>query len=130
VDVRAHAAEGHMEIEVIDTGRGISAEFMPRMFERFGRADRGATNGSDRGLGLGLAIARELVELHGGTLTAASAGLDKGATFIVTLPYLTARGHATGRRTTGHRDTGRHAAGRGTAPTAVPRNQGSSTRRW
>jgi signal transduction histidine kinase len=135
VEVRAHAAEGHVEIEVIDTGRGISAEFMPRMFERFGRADRGATNGSDRGLGLGLAIARELVELHGGTLTAASPGLNKGATFIVTLPYLSARGHATdrrdiGRRDTGHRDAGGHAIGRDTAPTAVSRNRDSSTRRW
>jgi signal transduction histidine kinase len=86
VDVRAHAAEGHAEIEVTDTGRGISAEFLPHMFERFGRADNGTTS-PDRGLGLGLAIARELVELHGGALTAASAGLNEGATFVVTLPY-------------------------------------------
>jgi signal transduction histidine kinase len=135
VEVRAHAAEGHVEIEVIDTGRGISAEFMPRMFERFGRADRGATNGSDRGLGLGLAIARELVELHGGTLTASSPGLKKGTTFIVTLPYLTAHGHTIGHRDmgrgdTGRRDAGGHAIGRNKTPTAAARDRDSSTRRW
>jgi two-component system, sensor histidine kinase len=76
---------GSAEVEVTDTGRGISPEFLPRMFDRFRRADRG-TNGVDRGLGLGLAIARQLVELHGGTLTAASRGLNQGATFMVTLP--------------------------------------------
>jgi signal transduction histidine kinase len=91
VDVRAHAADGHAEIEVTDTGRGISPEFLPHMFERFGRAQRGIIANVDRGLGLGLAIARELVELHGGALTAASAGLNQGATFLVTLPYLSAR---------------------------------------
>jgi signal transduction histidine kinase len=88
VDVRAHAAEGHAEIEVIDDGRGISADFMPHMFERFGRADAAITS-PDRGLGLGLALARELAELHGGTLTAASAGVNQGATFVLTLPCQT-----------------------------------------
>ena len=118
VDVRAHASEGHAEIEVTDTGRGISPEFLPHMFERFGRVDNGTTS-PDRGLGLGLAIARELVELHGGTLTAASAGLNQGATFVVTLPYQTARGRSASRST-----------GRTTASTTVSRNRGSSTRLW
>lgn len=122
VDVRAHAAEGHVEIEVTDTGRGISADFLPHMFERFGRADTGPTS-PDRGLGLGLAIARELVELHGGTLTAASAGVDQGATFAITLPYSSARGHAAAPAP-GHTPT------RTSVSTAVSRNGGVSTRRW
>jgi signal transduction histidine kinase len=118
VDLRAHAAEGYAEIDVADTGRGISPDFLPHMFERFGRADNGTTS-PDRGLGLGLALARELVELHGGTLTAASAGLNQGASFAVTLPCFTARGHA---RT--------DATGRTTAPTVVSRKRDSSTRLW
>ena len=85
VTVRARIADSGAEVEVTDTGRGISAEFLPRMFDRFRRADR-SSSGVDRGLGLGLAIARQLVELHGGTLTAASPGLNQGATFVVTLP--------------------------------------------
>jgi signal transduction histidine kinase len=90
VSVRAHNADGRVEIAVIDTGRGISPEFLAHMFERFHRADRGTTS-VVRGLGLGLAIASQLMELHGGALTAASPGLNRGATFVVTLPYLSAR---------------------------------------
>jgi signal transduction histidine kinase len=90
VDVRARAAEGRAVIDVTDTGRGISPELMPHMFERFGRGDTGTTS-LDRGLGLGLAIARELVELHAGELTAASGGVNQGATFVVTLPLLIVR---------------------------------------
>jgi signal transduction histidine kinase len=92
VEVRAHARDGRAIVTVSDDGRGISPEFMPHMFERFGRADTGTTS-PDRGLGLGLAIARELIELHAGELTAASGGVDQGATFIVSLPYVnTTRG--------------------------------------
>ena len=94
VNVRTRAEDGRATIEVIDTGRGISPEFLARMFERFQRADRSTTT-SDRGLGLGLAIARQLAELHGGGLSAASAGVDRGATFVVTLPQLSARESAT-----------------------------------
>jgi signal transduction histidine kinase len=97
VDVHAHAANGHAEVEVTDSGRGISAECLPRVFERFGRTDRRTTS-PDRGLGLGLAIARELTELHGGTVTAASDGVDKGATFVVTLPSASAMRARTGAR--------------------------------
>ena len=85
VNVRARFEDGRATIEVIDTGRGITPEFLARMFERFHRAD-GSTMAADRGLGLGLAIARQLVELHGGGLTASSAGVNRGATFVVTLP--------------------------------------------
>lgn len=99
VYVHAHAAEGHAEIEVTDTGRGISPDFMPHMFERFGRADHGVTNSADRGLGLGLALAHDLVELHGGTLTVASNGVNQGATFVVTLPYAARPGSTTARAT-------------------------------
>jgi signal transduction histidine kinase len=94
VTVRARPAAGQAEIEVTDTGRGISPDFLPRMFDRFRRADRGTTT-ADRGLGLGLAIARQLVEMHGGTLTAASPGLNQGATFVVTLPVRAAAPHPT-----------------------------------
>jgi CheY-like chemotaxis protein len=74
-----------MVLSVRDTGRGIDPAFVPHVFERFRQAD-GSTTRSSGGLGLGLAIVRHLAEMHGGTVTAASEGLDKGATFTVTLP--------------------------------------------
>jgi signal transduction histidine kinase len=112
VEVRAHARDGRAIVTVSDDGRGISPEFMPHMFERFGRADTGTTS-PDRGLGLGLAIARELIELHAGELTAASGGVDQGATFIVSLPYVnTTRGRTIVRAATRlERGSGRRAAG-------------------
>jgi PAS domain S-box-containing protein len=73
----------HLEIK--DDGPGIAPEFLPVMFERFKQADNGAHR-AQRGLGLGLAIVKHLVELHGGTVTAHSEGLGKGARFVVTLP--------------------------------------------
>ena len=74
-----------MWIEVRDSGVGIDPEFLPHVFDRFRQADASSTR-SQGGLGLGLAIARELTELHGGTLRAASEGLGKGAAFTVRLP--------------------------------------------
>ena len=68
-----------------DTGRGIPAEFLPHVFERFRQAE-GSSSRTQPGLGLGLTLVRELVELHGGTVRAESAGLDQGATFTVVLP--------------------------------------------
>lgn len=74
-----------VEIEVSDTGQGISPEFLPRVFDRFSQADSTTTRAYN-GLGLGLAIVRHLVEMHGGTVTAESAGKGEGARFLVQLP--------------------------------------------
>lgn len=71
--------------EVIDSGRGISPAFLPHVFEPFRQAD-GTTTRRHGGLGLGLAIVRHLVELHGGSVAAVSAGEGRGATFRVVLP--------------------------------------------
>jgi len=80
----------HVELTVRDSGRGIEPEFLPRIFQRFAQADssEGRVHG---GLGLGLAIARHLTELHGGSIEATSDGLDRGATFTVKLPLLPVR---------------------------------------
>lgn len=79
------AAAGLIELTIQDTGRGISPEFLPHIFERFRQADVSSRRGQG-GLGLGLAIVRQLVELHGGSISAASAGEGRGATFTVRLP--------------------------------------------
>ncbi len=79
--------DAFLRIDVSDTGEGITAEFMPKVFDRFRQADATSTR-THAGLGLGLAIVRELVELHGGTVRAESAGIGRGATFIVDLPTL------------------------------------------
>jgi PAS domain S-box-containing protein len=75
----------HIEVTVSDTGLGISKEFLPYVFERFQQADSSASR-QYGGLGLGLAIVRHLVELHGGTVTGTSSGLNLGSIFIVKLP--------------------------------------------
>ncbi|MBD2773940.1 response regulator [Iningainema sp. BLCCT55] len=80
-------AETHAQIQVTDTGKGIDPEFVPYIFEHF-RQEDGATTRKFGGLGLGLAIARQIVELHGGTVQAESPGVGKGATFTVKLPLL------------------------------------------
>jgi signal transduction histidine kinase/ActR/RegA family two-component response regulator len=77
-------------VTVSDTGQGIDAEFLPRVFDRFRQADSSTTR-SFGGLGLGLAIVRHLVELHGGTVAAHSEGVNKGATFTATFPLLANR---------------------------------------
>ncbi|NEU71524.1 PAS domain-containing protein [Hassallia byssoidea VB512170] len=77
----------YAEITVTDTGKGISSEFLPHVFEYFRQADSSTTR-NHGGLGLGLSIVRHLVELHGGTVTAESPGEGKGATFIVRLPLI------------------------------------------
>jgi signal transduction histidine kinase len=74
-----------IEIRIQDTGKGIAPEFLPHIFERFRQADAG-TRREATGLGLGLSIARYLVELHGGTLTGESAGEGHGTTFRISLP--------------------------------------------
>jgi PAS domain S-box-containing protein len=90
VQVRLERVSSHVEIIVSDTGVGISAEFLPYVFERFRQAEAGTTRKTG-GLGLGLAIVRHIVEMHGGTVRAASAGEGQGATFCVELPLMIVR---------------------------------------
>ncbi len=85
VQVLLERVNSHVEVSVIDTGDGISPDFLPYIFDRFKQADASTTR-RHGGLGLGLAIVKNLVELHGGSVRAKSGGLGKGATFIVSLP--------------------------------------------
>jgi signal transduction histidine kinase/CheY-like chemotaxis protein len=84
VSVRLERAGGIARIVVQDTGRGIVADALPYIFDRFRQAD--GTARTQQGLGLGLSIVRHLVEVHGGSIEASSPGEDRGATFTVTLP--------------------------------------------
>jgi len=87
VRVELKRSKDHVEICVIDNGRGISADFLPFVFDRFRQADSSTTR-THGGLGLGLAIVRHLVELHGGTVRVESDGPEKGARFTVSLPLI------------------------------------------
>ena len=88
VELRAERDKEHIRIIVSDTGKGIQPEFLPRIFDRFRQAD---SSSSQRfgGLGLGLALVKHLVELHGGKVEVSSGGAGCGATFTVTLPLAT-----------------------------------------
>ena len=90
VEVRLEQANSYAKITVSDNGQGIKPEFLPYVFDRF-RQEDGGMNRQQGGLGLGLAIVRHIVELHGGTVQALSEGLGKGATFVVTLPISSSR---------------------------------------
>ena len=85
VEIRLEQAGGQAQITVTDTGEGVAAEFLPFIFDRFRQADSTITR-RHGGLGLGLAIVRNLVELHDGSVAAVSAGEGYGASFIVRLP--------------------------------------------
>jgi signal transduction histidine kinase/ActR/RegA family two-component response regulator len=87
VDVSVERIGSSIEVNILDTGQGISPEFLPHVFDRFRQAD-GAPSRRHGGLGLGLAIVRQFVELHGGTVHAASEGIGRGATFTVRLPLV------------------------------------------
>jgi CheY-like chemotaxis protein len=87
VQVRLERVSSHVEIVVSDTGVGIRPDFLPYVFERFRQADGGTTRKAG-GLGLGLAIVRHIVEMHGGTVEASSTGEGQGATFRVCLPVM------------------------------------------
>jgi PAS domain S-box-containing protein len=87
VQVRVEHVNSHIDIVVSDTGVGIDPVFLPHVFERFRQADAGTTRHT-AGLGLGLSIVRHIVEMHGGTVDAASDGEGKGATFRVRLPVM------------------------------------------
>jgi PAS domain S-box-containing protein len=87
VQVRLQHVNSHVEVSVADTGIGIAPEFLPHVFERFRQADGGIAR-ERGGLGLGLAIARQLAEMHGGTIDAASDGVGHGSTFTLKLPLM------------------------------------------
>ena len=87
VTVKLHHVNSKVEIEVSDNGQGITAEFLPFVFDRFRQADSTSTR-QHGGLGLGLAIARHLIEIHGGSIEASSGGEGRGATFTVRLPLV------------------------------------------
>jgi len=85
IQVSLERANSHVEITVTDTGQGITPEFLPHVFDRFRQADSTSTRHFG-GLGLGLSIVKQLVELHGGTVRAKSPGVNQGASFIISLP--------------------------------------------
>ncbi len=85
VFVTVAQVDSHVEIAVADNGRGIAPEFLPHVFERFRQADSSTTR-QYGGLGIGLALVKQLVELHGGEARAESPGLNRGATFTISLP--------------------------------------------
>lgn len=87
VEVCVSASEEHAAIEVRDSGQGIAPELLPHIFDRFRQSDTSSTR-RHGGLGLGLSIVRQLTEMHGGGVVAASEGEGKGATFVVRLPLL------------------------------------------
>src|SRR5438034_1112593 len=88
VEVHLRRVDSDVEVRVSDTGQGIAPGFLPYVFERFRQADASSKRTSG-GLGLGLAIVRHLVELHGGNVAALSAGEGRGATIVVSLPLTT-----------------------------------------
>jgi PAS domain S-box-containing protein len=85
VQIRSERVNSHLEITVSDTGQGIASDFLPHVFDRFRQADQ-KTSRHHGGMGLGLAIVRHLVEMHGGTVRAQSEGENRGSTFTVMLP--------------------------------------------
>jgi CheY-like chemotaxis protein len=80
------ATEGELELTVSDNGIGIAPEMLPRVFDLFAQAEQRGAVRTQPGLGIGLALAQRLVEMHGGRIEAASSGLDQGSTFRVLLP--------------------------------------------
>ncbi len=91
VQILLERVNSHLEISVIDTGEGIAPEFLPFVFDRFRQADASITR-RHRGLGLGLSIVKQLVELHGGSVRVQSDGPGKGTTFVVALPLMVVHG--------------------------------------
>jgi PAS domain S-box-containing protein len=89
ISVKLFCDASHAVIEVADNGIGISADFLPHVFDLFVQSDR-SLDRSQGGLGIGLSICKQLIEMHGGTVSCASAGLGHGATFTLRLPRLAA----------------------------------------
>jgi signal transduction histidine kinase/ActR/RegA family two-component response regulator len=97
VEIQLERADPYLQIIVRDTGKGISRDFLPYIFDRFQQADL-ASRRRHSGLGLGLALVRHLVELHGGTVEAESAGEGQGSTFRVRLPLPALRQGVDGKK--------------------------------
>ena len=93
VQMLLERVNSHLELSVIDSGQGITPDFLPHVFDRFSQADASNTR-QHAGLGLGLAIVKQLVELHGGSVRAKSAGAGQGATFSIELPLSSVSGEA------------------------------------
>ena len=110
VQIRSQRIDSHVEIIVTDTGKGIDRELLPLIFDRFRQGDSGTTR-EHGGLGLGLAIVRHLIELHGGVVKAQSEGPGKGAEFIIQLPILIARSAVPDEEARVHPSAGGIAAG-------------------
>src|SRR5688572_4609754 len=130
VSTELHCNDASVILTVADTGEGIDADFLPHVFDRFRQAE-GSISRRQGGLGLGLAVVRHLVELHGGSVRAASEGKGKGATFTVELPLVTqdkesvamaAVGSTSGER----RITTTHAARVNARPKSSPTRAGNS----
>jgi two-component system sensor histidine kinase BaeS len=102
VDVTTAVDADHIEVSVVDTGEGITAEHVPHVFERFYRADA-ARDRDHGGAGIGLAIAKALAEAHGGSVSARSDGRGQGATFALRLPKATSRKDSTAIKPSGGR---------------------------
>jgi PAS domain S-box-containing protein len=85
VQIHVHRSDGELQIQVQDNGQGINPSFLPHVFERFRQEDSSTTRNAS-GLGLGLSIAKQIVELHGGVITAFSDGENKGSTFTIRVP--------------------------------------------
>jgi len=98
VQLRLERINSSVEISVSDTGQGISPEFLPYVFERFRQSDS-TTSRRHGGLGLGLSIVRQLVEMHGGSVSVASPGEGQGATFVVTMPIAVVHSQSFGEKT-------------------------------
>ncbi len=93
IEIEVVQSKGTAVIRVCDSGQGIAPEFLPRVFERFSQGETG-TKRVTPGLGLGLAISKSVVDLHGGTIVAESDGVGRGATFTITLPLVATAGTA------------------------------------
>jgi CheY-like chemotaxis protein len=90
IGISSHTLDDEVVVDVSDNGIGISAEFMPRVFDLFTQGDRSLGGSKSGGLGLGLSICKKLMQMHGGTVAVRSAGLGQGATFTIRLPRVDA----------------------------------------
>jgi len=107
IDIRVEREGSAARLSVTDTGAGISADFVPHVFELYRQANE--KSGRQPGLGIGLSIVAQIVKLHGGFVRVASPGTGLGSTFIVTLPLLlvSSSSEKSGRRSGGSRRKGR-----------------------